>query len=200
MLAIALKRYMFTCKREMHRLVFHRHWVIAHITIIWIVSLGLGAGPFLGWGEYKYYESVHGCSFDHDKPSFTAFAVGSIGIAISVCMGIYSVLFLHYKRLRHTAHLRQQRFGAKNIPQIRLDRTELHVTIQLFVVALVFAVFWSPYVLVIILHLLDSPAPPTWLVIVVGWLGMCNSCVNFVVYGLADRRIRRAYNRFFSFL
>ncbi len=185
LVAISIERFYATCQPVRHQNKFSSHRLKMIIAIIWIC--GLVPNTILTVISYK---SEDGC--DVNWPSRTVQVV--VGLFISYSLTIFIplvVIIFSYARIIQELLKRSRARAGDNNQDARnmLNEANKNVTVTLFVVAIFFAICWTPVCTNYALYNLglhDNYDDPTLNAIVV-----LNLCVNPLIYCFTYERFKK---------
>ena len=185
---IAVVRYMTIVHNTRTARLRQRPRVVAMLGFIWVGMLLVNA-PILGAYTVRRVGDVGRCSCDLvdqslGRPIFATFFAFAYVIPLCV-IAVFSLLIL--------AHLSRQK---SSFAAVRSGSRQRRVTRLLLLIVLVFAVFWLP----IHVHLLVAffghiPDSAVYMTLGVVWncLAYANSCVNPIIYNYTCKDFRAAF-------
>lgn len=199
LLAVAFERYIGILHPFRHRTLVTCRRTAVIIVLSWILPVSIGGIPVVGWNRLEERKHLNAssrvCSFTDILPcSYTLFS----NILMLAVFFVEAVLYCRVftVALRHARKMTANRFRY-NPRDIQTIRSELKVVIALCVTIGYFMVSYFPLAVMCILFCADIVADPAiWMVVL--FLAFTNSTVNPLIYGMGNRRIRRAFLRTMS--
>ena len=161
------------------------------VTYSWLEPICLAIMPNVGWSHYEYIPGEYLCTADWTIYSYTIFIFTStIGLSVLVILYCYVWVFKvardqSRKVAEHALHYRGH----------PANRRETRTAKILFVVITTFSICWFPHSVIMFCSAFTQnmcPIPATYHALTV-LLAMTNSAMNPILYGVLNRRMRRAY-------
>ncbi|KAJ8311940.1 hypothetical protein KUTeg_010507 [Tegillarca granosa] len=196
---ISLERYIAIVHPFKHAKLCKKRKLFILLSICWIVSIIVGAIPLMGWNAWEpgifcdtelvWREKYRGIQY----------------LAICSCL---IVNFIMYVKVMRTAcrRLKQSRkiSGTSNNDSqrhISISKKDVRKTKIMVLILGIFAICWGPYCTVIIIETFFVDANITLIIVkkFFGCLGMLNSALNWIVYGIKNKNFRQAFKHILSF-
>lgn len=171
-----------------HKAWFTRRTTYILIVTCWVYHIVLAAVPAMGWNNYK--ENLEVCDTDLVwHKSYDILLFGGLFIVL-VCNGILCVFVI--RTIVRTNELGRYSTSTASINSQNMS-TNFRRTKMTMIVFGVFALCWFPYIVVsIVLVFKNTPTircARQWCTC----LGVINSALNWIIYGLANESFRNAF-------
>ena len=179
------------------------------LATIWLLSATMATLPVVGWSTYRFIPWTCFCVSDWVESRSYAYTYLSVTCFLPLC----TLLYCYYKIYRiarrqsrrvvslELASMELSRSHNSAIPNARpktFMRKEKKAVVILFAVMGVFMVCVMPYCLV---YLVSSYSVANSIYVVLGFtslLSFLNSAANPLVYGILNRKFRRAFVEFIT--
>ena len=168
---------------------------IVIILILWLLSCVIGLFPQFGLGDILYNPQLIECEVNwntrsRDKVLVSLLVIFFFVLPLGIMIASYGVIFsITRKQVRRISVL-QTRFSSTS-PL----RREIKAVKTISVIVGVFFVMWLPYFLATICRVVTRKKVPADLLRLSLVLGYANSCCNWIVYTLMNRKLRVAFKR-----
>ncbi|XP_076802967.1 melatonin receptor type 1C-like [Clavelina lepadiformis] len=193
---IALNRYWAVVHRASYENYFSPKRVKFMVVFIWTWSTLLAFPTLLGWSDLGYDEKMLHCTWDDTKDiSYNIFLI-TLALVVPLC----GIFFSYWRLLRAVVasgkKVRRKSSSSAN-PDVRSPKSrslerEMNLTKTLAATILAFMVSWGPYGLCVMV----APSTVSFqLKKIFGWLGITNSSMNFVIYGVMNPGYRAGYKK-----
>ena len=141
---VAINRYLIIVYPAKAKQMFTVPKSVCLVVLSWILCILVYLPPVLGWGGHRYDSSINFCTLDvNNNLYFTVFTF-LCGIAIPSCITVacYTGIFLKVRKSKRlvTSHQIQGNGG--------LDKKEIKLAFQLFLVIAIFYFTWIPFMIV----------------------------------------------------
>ena len=202
--AFCLVLFFTTSINTMAAASVHKYWTVGFamkskitkkhaiflITVIWLVSVTLAAGPVFGWNTYYYLNGRYQCTPKAPQKISEysyLFVLLLFGYALPVplmafCYArIYFISKNHFRRMKKNA-----------ITDVSLLRSEAHLITTLWIVLIAFILCWLPFLVYLMSGILNNTIP-FQLPIIAFTFGYSNSILNPLVYALRVESFRKGF-------
>lgn len=191
---IAVNRYFSIIHAQKYQKVFSRNMMIIFAFGTWVWSFLLGIPLITGWSALRFDPKMMLCSWDDEfSISYnifaTTFAIIIPGIVTATC---YILLF---RAVKSKNMMRKVRASVNS--QKSSTKKEMNLLKTLLITVVIFFLSWSPYGGTI---LIDPKGIDYNAKKVFGWMGITNSAMNFIIYGLMNRVYRKNYAQFIAYI
>ena len=181
---ISLERFSIICCPLWYARKFKKHLLYILVAVMWFLAVAVSVVPYFGLQRHPDFETP--CSIDFGyKAEYVTFLSALIVSAILASFSMYGcVIKTALFQLRKTKSSRKNR-------KLRRYAKRTWVMMVIFVV---FVVCWTPYVVLVILGVFYTISER--LLRIRRWtklIGLFNSGVNWIIYGLMNTRFRRAF-------
>lgn len=202
--AVSFYRWIIICRPELNSKYCSNLGITLFNASVWIFTVALSCPPLLGWGRFHYQMEMSICFVDwKHNISYMIFMItvcfcGPIGITL------LSVVFILKKRrlvdiqsdiseADMTTSARKAAIEKKKQKQ----RAESRITFSIILVAILFALFWGPFVVLMFLEAFSRCNVPEWIQAGGIILGCSNSIANPLVYLTLNSNFRNGVARLF---
>ncbi|XP_071941422.1 melatonin receptor type 1B-B-like [Antedon mediterranea] len=192
-MAIALNRYFFICRRRQYYQYFTWCNTVLIAISIWFLAILVDFANVFGWGGHSLHEKHYGCTYDQTSnygslifQAIIGFTIPTVGI-IGAYSGIYLQVRSSTRELMNVAD--SERRDSKKLPRNRPKDCEILKTV-LFIF-IVFLMCWMPFMSLVIFDPDMKCSKYIYMYFIV--LADLNSCINGVIYGVMNKRFRIAY-------
>ena len=142
---VAINRYLIIVHPAKARRIFTVPKSVCLVVLSWTLCTLVYLPPVLGWGGSKYDSSIHFCTIDvHNNLYFNLFTA-SCGVAIPSCITVvcYTGIFLKVRKSKRLVMSHQVQANDA------LDKKEIKLAFQLFLVIAIFYITWIPFMIVL---------------------------------------------------
>ncbi|XP_033104815.1 melatonin receptor type 1B-B-like [Anneissia japonica] len=192
-MAIALNRYLFICRRRLYHRYFTWCNSILLAIAIWFLAIVVDFANVFGWGGHSLNDKHFGCTYDQKSSygslifqAFLGFTIPTAGI-IFAYVGIYLRVRSSTRELMNVAD--SERRDSKKLPKNRPKDCEILKTV-LFIF-IIFLICWMPFMSLVMFDRNMNCSKYIYMYFIV--LADMNSCLNGVIYGVMNKRFRLAY-------
>jgi len=191
---IAVNRYLSIIHSTLYNKMFSKKRIIIFAVLSWVWSFALGLPIITGWSSSGYDWKMQICSWnDTYDLSYNWFAsVTAVFFPLIVTTFCYISLFRAVRKKSMTRKSLSTNTDRRKSIKKKTTKKELMLLRTLALTVVVFFLSWGGYALVIII---DPRGINHNAKKVFGWLGLSNSCLNFIIYGLMNKVYRRDYFR-----
>uniref|UniRef100_A0A915K0C3 Uncharacterized protein n=1 Tax=Romanomermis culicivorax TaxID=13658 RepID=A0A915K0C3_ROMCU len=91
--------YFYVARISDYHKHFSREHIIFYVCSIWMFGYAVHVPNHLGWGEVRFSQLFHFCTFDTESLSYKLFYGGMLALAIVLAFVFYAKIYLV---LRHT--------------------------------------------------------------------------------------------------
>lgn len=188
MFIISLERYSAVMSPLKYHINYSTKRLKRYCIAGWSTSVTLGILPLMGWNTWSL-----------DQPCFSKCVLheGYIALALSIYIPAIIITILQYilvirKVFKYVIHKKTITEGTVR-PSIN-DKNILKTKLMIIVFG-IFAICWAPYALNTILqtYFLTKNAELGKLETYFGFLGVFNCAVNWIIYGVLNKRMKRAF-------
>ncbi|CAK8693990.1 unnamed protein product [Clavelina lepadiformis] len=198
---IALNRYWAVVRSFSYKRVFRKRNVYLMVVFAWAWPNLITSPTLFGWSSLLYDYKMAQCGWD-DKISI-AYNIGLMGCAIFLPLVVIVFCYIKlYKSVKERGKwlrsLGSPRVNLSNSTQQQRQLKKEINLIKTLAVTVVFFVFcWTPYGLVVLFF---AKTVPPRVKKTAARLGLCNSVVNFIVYGVMNPVFRRGYKNLIVYI
>jgi len=187
---ISLNRYLSILYSSLYAKIFSKKRMLYFAIATWLWSFALGIPILTGWSGIRYDPKMMLCTWDDEKSkSYNFFAtIFAILIPVIVTSVCYALLFRNVRQKRLMTSRSRITSNSMKGPTSK----EMSLLRTLAITVLIFVLCWMPYGATI---LIDPYTVSPLLKKAFGWIGLTNSCMNFLIYGLMNPVYRRDYIR-----
>lgn len=191
-LFLSLERYVAVAYPLWH-LQLPRAWFICSITIPWIIATVVAVLPLFGWNSWN---STVKCSYKFKETLPVNYRLFCVVLYFA---SIVSTFVLFIKVVHLTFKILQRGKCETEINILRISNRSIQTSFEktkllIFILGL-FILFWFPYGVVVVLDGVASKQSQTIeeAKVYAGLLALFNSSINWAIYGLKNKNIRRAF-------
>ena len=185
--AISLHKYIAVVHAMKIRVTRKRAYI--SVAVIWMISLGLAAGPLFGWSKYVYKLGRHQCSTPAPDNKTTLSHMIML-LSFGYIIPLFTMIFC-YSRLYCTTRKHLRRLKETAIAD-SVTTTESDLINTLVIVLLGFILCWLPFVAYISYGITKKPIP-YYLPTISFLFGYGNSALNPVIYALRHKSFRKGF-------
>lgn len=201
---ISIDRYIAVIKPLQYRAKMTIQWALAMISFVWLQSTIFSIIPIiLGW--YRFNHNYYLCTFPSDlrDVNYIVFTVttysANVGLSLVIMLGTYYKIFgvarLHSRRIGHAVinavHFAPGVRGAMSTESSR--QREFKAARKILFVIGAFICCVAPYTAIRLLELAKGEQPCSHRVTIsLRWIAFLKSSIDPFIYGLLQRRFRRA--------
>lgn len=181
------------------------------MVVIWLVSAGGAALPFLGLGSYVLEGSGMSCTFDYLTRTTSNIAynlfiqIFFFAIPLTIIVLAYLLIFLkvksheeQYFKARSGKHFDEMALRRMRKSQ-KIEKNELKAALSGLVLIVVFCVSWLPYSIICYYALFGSSINVSPVVVTFpGIFAKCSTVLNPTFYAFLNKRFRRKFILLFS--
>ena len=187
---IALNRYITISRPMASKGYFTGPKCLLYIVLSWVYSIIINIMPVFGWGRMVFVQSLLFCTFDpHSSFSYNVFGIFTGYLLPSVVtVFCYVGIFLKVRGSRRqvAAHQGTEVEG--------VDKVELQLAVQMFIILAVFYITWGPYM--VVLRMSTAKVSVLTQILLTGIMSI-NSIVNPFVYVHYNKLFRKELCRHF---
>ena len=188
LLTMSVERFTAITFPLRHKALFTRRTTYILIVTSWVYHILLAAIPIMGWNNYS--DDITICDTDLVwTKGYDIFLFGGL-LVVVICNGVLCGFVI--RTIIRASELGRYSTSTSSINSQNIS-TNFRRTKMTMIVFGVFAVCWFPYLVVsIILVFKDQPAircARQWCTC----LGVINSALNWIIYGLANQSFRQAF-------
>ena len=195
---ISCERYIHICHPMVYRKVFNRRTVPVILVCLWIIAFCIVFPYFeeLGWGIYGYFPKGRICTCIFNVNYFYSWYL----IGFELILPMIIIPFCYIKIYLHVRESRRRIIRCKNTVIVYGNKTcqeseylKANVKILKMFTTLwaVFMIMWAPYT-VNVLFDVNASWPDLFFITAVA-LCLSNSSINFLIYGVMNKKFRKAY-------
>lgn len=201
---ISIDRYIAVIKPLQYRAKMTIQWALAMICFVWIQATVFAIAP-IGMGWYTFNTRYFVCTFPSDLQDvrYIGFTIttytSNVGVSLVIMLGAYYKIFgvarLHSRRIGHAVvsavHFAPGLRGTMSTESSR--QREFKAARKILFVIGAFICCVAPYTAVRLLELAKGEQPlPHRVTISLRWIAFLKSSIDPFIYGLLQRRFRRA--------
>lgn len=206
---ISIDRYIAVIKPLQYRAKMTIQWALAMICYVWVQASVFAIAP-IGMGWYSFNSRYFVCTFPSDlqEPQFIGYTVttytANVGVSLVIMLGAYYKIFgvakLHSRRIGHAVvsaiHLAP---GLRNTVSTESSRQrEFKAARKILFVIGAFICCVAPYTAARILEICQGRQSLSYRVTIsLRWIAFLKSSIDPFIYGLLQRRFRRALQELF---
>ena len=180
-LLLSVERYHAVVYPLTHIAVFTRKRIYISITFMWIINISYGCLPLYETNFTSSDDSINLCFVKGIRYNLHR----QIFLCIAVCVMIANgVLFIILARIVLRKSSRRPGSDQTRGKDLRHTRMAL-------IISGLFLVFWGPFAI-----LSQVPKPSAVVQDIQAWLvtlGLCNSYINWIIYGVRSKKFRKAF-------
>ena len=169
------------------------------IILVWIVSLLMSMLPFFGVGLVRFHSYLLNCEvYLEDDPKLGLLLGGMyFAIPFMVMLIVYGLIL---STVRSQAKLMcTYSVGSREEKQKQKFKTEIKAMKTVLVVVGIFFLLWSPYFCTSAIEPFQPEMIPPWWKRLNFTLVYLNSCCNWIVYGVRNKKMRSAFKNVLGF-
>ncbi|CAH1780709.1 unnamed protein product, partial [Owenia fusiformis] len=198
---LAVNRYFYICNTKWYNVLFTRTKSLIIAFATWLYC-GLWISPaFYGWTRVNYNDKMLLCLYDETYSLSYTLSLSAICVGLPAIVTIISytktITVIRKSAVSVTNHKEVKNTSNSKNDAARNKQRQFRQVLLFFFVSILFLVFWSPHAIASVLDSNDSIPP--WVIRVTTRLGVSNSCVNCVVYGVLNKHFRSAYKKIIFF-
>ncbi|EDO31716.1 predicted protein [Nematostella vectensis] len=201
---ISIDRYIAVIKPLQYRAKMTLQWALVMIVFVWIQATVFAIAP-IGLGWYEFNSHYFFCTFPSELQTveYIAFKVltytANVGVSLLILLSTYYKIFgvakLHSRRIGHavisTVHFAPGVRGAMSTESSR--QREFKAARKILFVIGAFVCCVAPYTTIRLIELVKGYQPLSHrLTIAFSWVAYLKSAIDPFIYGLLQRRFRRA--------
>ena len=160
---------------------------------VWLVAV-LFDFPSLvdvGWSQKAFDGKSNKCLWDRRKShSYTLFLVlGGMATPLGIIVIFYTRIFLHMSYAKSKlAKYSMKQYNCNNLFLKLLRQARM-----MLVIFVAFSLCWLPYILILAID--GDDTFPLWVHLFSSLVAHTHASLNFIIYGVANRKIRRSYKQ-----
>lgn len=172
-------------------------WLAGSIAVAWIMPLLMAVLPVVGWNSwnvdlkcvYKWKDAI-------SSSFLMLWSYSNVSLLVISCILFFKVVFTTFSFLNNKSPQRGQ-FGVQRQLSVT-RRTSIEKTKVLILIVGFFVLCWGPYCLLIIVKpFIQEQSKQRKQIDMAekysGFLAVCNCTLNWVIYGLKNKRIRHTF-------
>ena len=188
---IAISRYIIIVVPQKKK---YMTWVSCTVVCVacWILPVLLASPIFTGWARMVWQPRQYFCAIDF------RYNMAFNGIIFVFGFGAVSaVMFFCYFRIYMVYRNSRKRVAVKGANDNKGLDKEFRLALQLFIVYAIYNLCWLPYYIVAVFLDMEDIGP-TWVFVMILFLGSCNSAVNIFVYLKYNQTFRSECKKLFG--
>ena len=163
---------------------------------VWILAVFVDLPTHLGWSQKTFDQKSHKCLWDRRKSySYTLF-LALVGMMLPLVL--MSIFYARIFISMDAARKKLMNFSAEHTNCHKCFFKLMRQARMMVVIFSAFAVCWTPYILVLIVDKNDRL--PLWVHLLASLIAHTHASVNFFIYGVGNRKIRKGYQRLIAYL
>ena len=190
--AISVERYIHICHVARYPRLFNRRTVPLLVISLWLIALVVTL-PYFDFhnslGTDGYRDGARQCTWNYKGSYFRSYFLIGLGIVVPMiiipCCYVSIFFFVKKSTTRLSMHRR-------NTPGINRKNTDLTIVKTVGAIWVTFVLMWTPYTANILFNFYDTW--PDWFVTTGTALGVSNSSINVIIYGIMNKNFRRSYS------
>jgi len=161
---------------------------------VWVWATIIALSPkYRNWGRYSYEENVFLCYWDDDfsqsQSLFQAIIAGILPLLTVLCF--YAAIFINVRATQKDVISTMDK-GSRSRYNEDLCSMNVKLVKMLAVTTICLFICWGPFSIQA-LHVIPKEYIKPTFKLLAGWLGITNSVVNFIIYGLMNSFFRKGY-------
>lgn len=193
-------RYFYIGQYQKYLVYFTSKKILFYVCLLWSMCVIICIPNQVGWGDVKFSPVLYFCWLDTSTYSYLSFYTIVKVIAIVIAFVFYIKIYLTIRKSslskalivgkRAKEEQNQEESKAKGGLSEHKVAEELKIIKVTFKIFILFAVCWTPLIILFLLTAVYSG--PQWLYLCASFLGHSNSTLNFIVYFLDNNVFRKA--------
>ncbi|GIY15080.1 visual pigment-like receptor peropsin [Caerostris darwini] len=184
---LALDRYLIACRISLRgKLTYRRYCQM--LAAIWGYAFFWAAMPLLGWGRFGLEPSVTTCTIDwqHNDSNYKSFIMVYFVLGFMVPLVIIAICYFAIARRIRKNTVSKQRGVVHD--QWTNERS---ITLMSFILIIAFLVAWTPYAVLCLWTIFDSPRTvPPFLTLIPPLFTKASTVFNPFIYYLSNPKLR----------
>ena len=189
--AISINRYIFIVHNNIYHKLYTTWSTILLCVLNWALAYLVDMPGHIGWTDHAFDEKINKCLWD--RPAnwlYTVFLI-MVGIMLPLIITIFFYLLIFL----HIAAAKKRLASSGNSDNKSAFKSSMKQAKMMFVIFVCFTACWLPYVLVLISDRYNTF--PIWAHLYGSLTAHLHASINFIIYGISNRKIRLGYERFF---
>ncbi|KAL0266764.1 UNVERIFIED_CONTAM: hypothetical protein PYX00_009215 [Menopon gallinae] len=159
----------------------HSKWVICGI---WTYSFTLTFPPLIGWGDYVNESANISCSVNWENQDLWTTLYIIYLFVLGLALPVFIICFSYVKIVLLLTQ--------KRIPNSRVNKVDVRVSVMLAVMVIVFLLAWTPYaVLALMVAFVDPNIVSPAVSVIPALLAKSSICYNPIIYAGMNTQVNR---------
>ncbi len=191
--AISVERYIHICHVARYPKLFNRRSVPLLVISLWLIALVVTV-PYFDFpnslGTYGYRYGARQCTWNYKGSYFRSYFLIGLGLVVPMIIIPYCYVNIYIFVKKSTHRLLMHR--RKSPAALMWKNTDLTIVKTVGAIWVTFVVMWTPYTANILFNVYDTW--PDWFLKTGTALGVSNSSINVIIYGIMNKNFRRSYS------
>ena len=200
---ISVNRYHAVVHWMSYQNTYTRRKCALYLFVTWSIAIALSLPPFFGWAKFEYEPEQSHCFVAWQvSKSYTIFMIAACLLGPLSVMSYCYVRIIRFHKESERNIVRASMSPAGRTVTIVNSESERRpgkkrLTITIVTLIVVFGLCWSPFAIIMILHVFFEVQVPRAVDFGSLVLGYLNSFLNVIVYNVTNRKIRNEYKNMF---
>lgn len=200
MALIALNRYFFMVKSNLHRKYFTKRNVYVSIAASWILAANFPASYVIQGNRFEFHPGKMFCIFNVDEINLIhAFLTGFFNIQFPYIIICFCYFKIYQKVKQHNAQLKRP--GTELASGNRISARDIRITKILFAMVFSYTISWTPFYVIDLMGVFCGQYfAPRLVYVFYSFVVGSTAAVSPVLYGAFNRELRSEIVKLFQTL